>query len=42
MAKLRFKDVPLYEMYVQAKNNTVEFEEIDIMVQEILAKEYDM
>lgn len=41
MAKLRFKDVPLYEMYVQAKNNTVEFEELERLLNEYQQSEIE-
>ena len=34
MSKLRFNDVPLYEFYVQSKNNAVEFEELERLLGE--------
>ena len=41
MAKLRFKDVPLYEMYVQAKNKAVEFEELERLLNEYQQSEIE-
>lgn len=41
MSKLRFKDVPLYEFYVQAKNKTVELEELERLLDEYYQSEIE-
>ena len=41
MTKLEFKDVPLYDLYIKAVNHTVEFEELEQLLNEYQQSEVE-
>ena len=41
MTKLQFKDVPLYDLYIKAVNHTVEFEELEQLLNEYQQSEIE-